>query len=117
MKSNVYTELRTAFDYVDQGQLNYTSFLMATLDKRRMLNEDRIYATFQHFDIERSGFITVERLAEALVHAGLEITQDEVVQMIHDFAFQHERKIDYEEFKNMLTSSLESASPLKSAYH
>lgn len=89
---------------------------MATLDKRKVLNEERIYATFLHFDTGKTGFITVENLAQALIHAGLEVTQDEVAQMLTDFSFTRDRKISYEEFKTMLTSSLESASPLKTAH-
>jgi len=113
LKSKEYAELRATFDYLDEGKLNYTSFLMATLDKRKMINEERIYATFLHFDTGKTGFITVENLAQALIHAGMEVTQEEVGQMLADFSFNSDRKITYEEFKTMLTSSLESASPLK----
>ena len=116
LKSEEYVELRATFDYLDEGKLNYTAFLIATLDKRKMLDEERIYGTFLHFDAGKTGLITVETLAQALIHAGLEVTQEEVEQMLADFSFNHDRKITYEEFKAMLTSSLESASPLKSAH-
>lgn len=81
------------------------------------MNEERIYATFLHFDVDRTGLITVENLAKALVHSGLEVTEQEVRQMLRDFAFQSDRQITYEEFKSMLMSSLESASPGKSPFN
>jgi len=101
------------FDYLDQGRLNYTQFLMATLDKSRLLIEDRVYAAFCHFDISGSGKITPASLAEALIRAGLEVSREEVEEMIEEVNVNRSKQIDFDEFKSMLQTAIQSASPVK----
>lgn len=113
LKSERYVEMRGMFDYLDQGRLNYTQFLMATLDKSRLLNEDRVYAAFCHFDIQGTGKITPFSLAEALIRAGLEVSKEEVEEMIEEVNVNRSRQIDFDEFKSMLQNAVQSASPVK----
>ena len=49
------------------GELNYSEFIAATLDKNQYLNPDSLWAEFKYFDIDNRNFITNKNLRDALV--------------------------------------------------
>ena len=42
-------------DYADNGRINYTEFISATINTKRYLTEDRINAIFTSFDLDNTG--------------------------------------------------------------
>lgn len=44
--------------YLNAGRLYYTDFIVATLDKKRILDEEMLYIVFKSFDTNNQGFIT-----------------------------------------------------------
>lgn len=91
-------------DYSNHGQMNYTEFLLATLDLKRVLTEDILFSAFKHFDVENSGFITAANLAAAFSRAGYEFNEKEVNDMVNEFGLKN-GKIDFEEFRTILCKS------------
>ena len=49
------------------GELNYSEFIAATLDKKQYLNPDSLWAAMKYFDIDNRNFITNKNLRDALV--------------------------------------------------
>lgn len=87
------------------GKIKYTDFLMATLDKKRLLDEELLFLAFQHFDGDNDGFISVSDLKRAIGTNTLEFSQDDFEQMIAEWDQDHNRQIDYHEFKQMMEAS------------
>lgn len=45
-------------DYAGNGKINYSEFLVATVEIKRVLTYDRLWALFKYFDTDSSGYIT-----------------------------------------------------------
>lgn len=48
------------------GEIDYNEFIMANLNRRKLLSQSRLEATFQTFDTDNSGTITAEELRNIL---------------------------------------------------
>lgn len=92
-----------SLDRLQLGKIKYTDFLMATLDKKRLLAEEMLYLTFQRFDIDNDGSINVHDLKTAIINlSGEDLSTQEIESMIADWDLDNNRKIDYQEFKRMM---------------
>ena len=47
-------------------KINYTEFLVATMDVQNFLDEQKFNALFQQFDTDGSGNITAENIVSAM---------------------------------------------------
>lgn len=94
----------STLDHLNLGKIKYTEFLLATVEKRRLLDEELLYLTFQHFDFDNDGFINVSDLRMAMENAGagMEATMQDIEAMIADWDLDHNRQIDFKEFKQMM---------------
>lgn len=84
------------------GKIRYSDFLVATLDKKKLLDDELLFLTFQHFDADSDGFVNISDLKIALENIGDPSTQEEIEQMIADWDMDKNRQIDYEEFRRMM---------------
>lgn len=89
-------------DYLHLGKIQYTDFLMATLDKRRYLDEEMLDLVFDHFDLNQDGFITISELKQAFLNLHTVLTDEEIAGVIGEFDLNSDRQIDFEEFKHMM---------------
>lgn len=61
-------DLEDVFNKIDfngDGEINYSEFLAATINKEKVVTESNLNFAFHHFDVDNSGFITAENLQEA----------------------------------------------------
>lgn len=52
-------------DYVQNGKINYSEFLAATISASNVLSNEMLLTLFNHFDTDSSGFITAENIKES----------------------------------------------------
>jgi Ca2+-binding EF-hand superfamily protein len=45
-------------DYAGNGKINYSEFLIATIEVSRVVNQEKLMALFRYFDTDNSGVIT-----------------------------------------------------------
>lgn len=64
-------QLMEAADADGNGTIDYEEFITATMHMNRMDREDHLYTTFQYFDKDNSGYITIEELEQALREYGM----------------------------------------------
>ena len=62
-------------DYQGNGKINYTEFLVATLDVKQFLDDRMLLAIFNQFDTDGSGTITQDNIINAMSKIGHDITQ------------------------------------------
>lgn len=88
-------------DKSNNGKINYSEFVASTISKRKLFSIDRLKSSFQIFDSENNGFITVESL-KSIFSAGVFTTLDDSIweQMISKFS--EEGKISFETFQSMM---------------
>ena len=67
------------------GLINYSEFLAATVDRKKALTMQNLQFAFHHFDVDNSGFITEQDLAEVFHREGKFGKQDPVTErkMVH----------------------------------
>jgi calcium-dependent protein kinase len=47
-------------DTNNSGKIDFTEFIVAATSEEKLLNMSRLESAFGYFDIDRSGFITIE---------------------------------------------------------
>jgi calcium-dependent protein kinase len=67
-------EIIDEVDYFGNKKINYTEFIVATMDVKRFLDEEKLDALFNQFDTDGSGTITKENIVAAMNKVGHEIT-------------------------------------------
>lgn len=63
-------EIINEIDYMGNGSINYTEFLAATLGVKSILTEERMKTLFRTFDVDYTGFISVQNLKIAFTRLG-----------------------------------------------
>lgn len=98
-----------SIDFNKDGQINYSEFLAATVDKKKALTLQNLTFAFHHFDVDNSGYITEAGLAEVFHREGRHMTQE----LIHDIMKQadplNKGKISFEDFTKIMKSLLETS--------
>ena len=61
-------------DYQGNKKINYTEFLVATLDVKQFLDDRVLKAIFNKFDTDGSGTITQDNIINAMSKIGHDIT-------------------------------------------
>ena len=59
------SELNDIFEKIDfnaDGEINYSEFLAATINKEKAVTMDNLKFAFTHFDVDNSGHITADNL-------------------------------------------------------
>ena len=57
-------------DYFGNKKINYTEFLVATLDVKQFLDDNMLQALFNQFDTDMSGVITKDNIITAMNKIG-----------------------------------------------
>jgi Ca2+-binding EF-hand superfamily protein len=60
-------------DYFGNKKINYTEFLVATLDVKQFLDDNMLQALFNQFDTDSSGIITKDNIITAMNKIGHQI--------------------------------------------
>ncbi|WOK98574.1 calcium-dependent protein kinase 15 [Canna indica] len=94
-------QLMEAADVDGNGSIEYMEFITATMHMNRMEKEDHLYKAFQYFDKDKSGYITVEELEQALRKYNMG-DQETIKEIIAEVDINHDGKINYEEFVAMM---------------
>ena len=86
-------------DYFGNKKINYTEFLVATLDVKQFLDDNKLKAMFNQFDTDGSGVITKDNIVTAMQKIGHSITQQELDNIMAEHDMEKNGVISYKEFK------------------
>lgn len=95
-------EIRMIFEAMDTNkdeEIHYSDFLAAMVNSRIVLHENLLRSTFRKFDIDNSGYITVENLREVL---GDEYKGAQVDELLAEGDLLKDGRISYPEFVSYL---------------
>lgn len=99
----IETILRS-LDTDHSGNVNYTEFIAATIEKSVYMKEDKLFQAFKHFDQDKSGKISAEELKRVLGgHEDFKDKDDSTfVKMIQEVDKNGDGEIDINEFIDMM---------------
>jgi len=94
-------ELLAAIDLDKDGEVNYSEFLLAAANKKKLLTMNNVKEAFNEFDIDKSGFIQANELKSIL---GLGKKLDEKIwkEIISEVDTNGDGQISYQEFETMM---------------
>jgi len=100
-------ELAAIMEQIDtdgSGQIDYTEFLAATLDRKAYLKEDVCWAAFRVFDRDGNGTISKQELADVLNNGDLQsmFGREMVEKILSDADTNGDGEIDFPEFMEMM---------------
>ena len=94
-----YDGIFTIMDGDNKGYINYEEFLRATLNRKKVLNENILHYAFNYFDPEESGFIKKKRIQSIF---GNRIDKATFQSIFDEIDIDKDGKISFEDFKSML---------------
>jgi calcium-dependent protein kinase len=95
-------QIKPIFDALDTSQndeIHYTEFLAAMVSTRIAMHDDLLKETFKRFDVDNSGYITVENLKVVL---GESFSGAEIEQLMKEGDLTKDGRISYDEFIHYL---------------
>jgi calcium-dependent protein kinase len=111
------SEIMAACDSDGNGYIDYSEFLTAGLNWKQSLNNTRLQAAFDAFDLDHSGYITVDEIKKMLGGQNEGVGDDIWKQMLEEADENGDGMIDLQEFKNLMTRrSLTGISPKAHAH-
>ena len=96
--SNV-EQIFKSIDTDNSGNIDYTEFIAASLDKNIYLQENKLYEAFKLFDVDGSGKISKDEIAYIL---GTEKKSKEIEKLFKKYDINNDGEIDFKEFVNMM---------------
>lgn len=99
---NIDEEVDKIFREIDidgSGEIDYSEFVTAAMNRQNFLTKDRLESAFGAFDTDQSGAISIQELKAAL---GRYIKADEWDDMIRDVDINGDGEIDFDEFYQMM---------------
>jgi len=96
-----------AVDNNNSGTIDYTEFVMATMNRQKMLSKERLEAVFKLFDKDGNGYLTADELKEIFNPGNVKEIDDKVwTDLINEVDQNGDGKISYKEFKDMMLKLL-----------
>jgi len=99
-------EIMDGMDLEGRGEVDYSEFLAASLDKRLYAHEDACWHAFRAFDRDGNGQITLEELKAVLEHEDLQHVPGaaELRDTIHEVDTNDDGMVEFSEFMRMIVS-------------
>jgi calcium-dependent protein kinase len=94
-------DIMDSVDCDGSGEIDYTEFLAATLEKQQYIDEDVCWSAFSLFDLNRDGKITSNELKQVL---GKTSTRS-AVELVRQVDVNNDGSIDFQEFMKMMRGS------------
>ena len=94
-------EIDTIFAAIDtdgSGAIDYSEFLMATMNQAQLMSKEKLKQAFKMFDKDGSGTISREEIKEALGN----LDEDMADKMISEVDQDNDGEISFEEFEKMM---------------
>ncbi|GMH01333.1 hypothetical protein Nepgr_003172 [Nepenthes gracilis] len=89
-------------DVDGNGYLDYGEFVAVTIHLQKMENDEHFHRAFMFFDVDRSGFIELDELRDALVDESGETDTNVLNEIMREVDTDEDGRISYDEFVAMM---------------
>jgi len=100
--SKEISKIISEIDHKGNKMINYSEFIAATLQTKKILNNSRLMVLFKEFDIDNSGFITKANMIEAFERLEKNVSTTEINKILEAHDKAGDGRISYDEFKIMM---------------
>ncbi|CAD8170533.1 unnamed protein product [Paramecium octaurelia] len=98
-------EVQKIMDLVDMdgsGTIDYTEFIIASMDRKKAVQKEKLKEAFQIFDKDGNGFISEQEIKEVLGPSITGIDEKYWMDMIKEIDKNGDGQVSYEEFCEMM---------------
>ncbi len=88
-------------DIDGSGSIDYTEFVMATMNEKNMSSNDKLLQAFRMFDKDGSGTISADEIKEVLGY-NTSLNQKVIEDIMKEVDENGDGEIQFEEFVNMM---------------
>ncbi len=85
-------------DGENYSKINYTSFIAAAIDKKKLLDKDNLWEVFKTLDTEETGYMSLNSLQKAIERTGKHKSLDDIKYMFKEIGLKTDAKIDFDDF-------------------
>ncbi|KAF6158130.1 hypothetical protein GIB67_014924 [Kingdonia uniflora] len=89
-------------DVDENGTLDFREYVAVTIHLRKIGNDEYLHIAFTFFDKNKSGYIEIEELRDALADEVDTNNEEVITAIIHDVDTDKDGKISYEEFATVM---------------
>jgi len=90
-----------AVDTDNSGFIDYTEFVVASINEKQLLSNEKLQAAFRMFDKDGSGSISADEIKQVLGY-GRSLNEDQVDSIIREVDDNGDNEISFEEFSTMM---------------
>ena len=101
-----YDEIFSQLDGDNNGYIDYEEFLRATLDRKSFVNENVLNLAFDFFDKNRTGYISKDKIMSYFINTNNNMDEELFTKIFDEIDINKDGKIYFNEFKEMMMSSL-----------
>lgn len=102
MNHDEIDKLFAAVDIDGSGFIDYSEFVVATMNEKNLFSEKKLKAAFKMFDKDDSGFISKEEVRDSLYRIQ-KFTEAEINEIISQVDENGDGEISFDEFKIIMT--------------
>jgi calcium-dependent protein kinase len=103
MNDEQVDDIFKSVDIDNSGYIDYSEFVVATMNEKNLFSEKKIKAAFKMFDTDNSGNISKDEVKEALQKIG-NLTEQQLDEVMGQVDENGDGEISFEEFKIIMTS-------------
>lgn len=89
-------------DFMGKGRIKYSDFLLATLDRRNMLDEENLWIAFRYFDTENTGKLNLATIQASLIMKGCEVSDEDIQSIREEFGISADDTVSFEDFSRIM---------------
>mmetsp|Transcript_46180 Transcript_46180/g.53468 ORF Transcript_46180/g.53468 Transcript_46180/m.53468 type:complete len:511 (+) Transcript_46180:33-1565(+) len=106
-------ELLKQADSNGNGVIDYGEFVAASINRKTLLDKERLEAAFNLFDKDGNGELTMDEIKEVFSPGEKNMNDEEWVALIKEVDKNKDGKINYTEFRDLMIQIAESGLPQK----
>ena len=99
-------EIFKEIDTDDDGQINYSEFLMASLNRNALLTSERLEMAFREFDLDGNGELSVKEIKH-LLSLAKPVSEPAVLKAFKEIDGKSKTTIKFTEFKTLMQKLFE----------
>jgi calcium-dependent protein kinase len=103
MNQEQIEQMFASVDIDNSGYIDYSEFVVATMNEKNLFSEKKLKAAFRMFDKDDSGFISKDEIKESLQKIQ-KFTEEELNEIINQVDENGDGEISFEEFKVIMTN-------------
>ena len=106
MNDDMIEQIFFKTDFDKNGQISYSEFIVATMNKQELLDKENLKAAFDLFDTDQSGFISKEEICKVLTF-GSDVDDANIKGVMEQIDIDKDGEISFEEFTKMMLEKIE----------